>query len=167
MNPREEIMRLKIFNCLMVCTLMLIMSNCSEPMNVTPDQSNNVFTPTLDIGEDSGGVRLKLVDVNTGRPVISGVAFYLADLIPVSGASDAYIPGIDFTNAPGVDSGVDGEISIAYKPGKYALIMNLPSGPILIIDAKTNKDVIITIEAGIINELGTIETQIPSEFVEK
>ena len=147
-------------SCLMLLVVLVACSGQSIESTTIP------VAPDPVVDENTGAVRIKILDVITDRPALIGTAFYLADLIPVSGSSTAYIPAIDLTKAPSGESDGAGNIIISGKPGRYALIMYSPTGMILLIDSKTNQDLLITLEAGKITDMGTVKTRLPADFIE-
>ena len=115
-------------------------------------------TPTPPpFSSESGAIQAKFHYWNGDRPVRHQL-FYLAELLPVEGElKGGFVPALDTTSAPKAESTDLGEVTFTMvPPGRYALAFMTPLGPILVNDEKTNKEILIDVEAEKLIDLGYV-----------
>ena len=135
-----------------------------QSTQTSSQQEQIVETPA--VSQDTGGFRVKLLYQENGAPVQQRY-FYLAEMIPVKGNLEgAFVPALDTITAPKAESNSEGEIIISLvEPNKYALTFLTPLGPILVEDAKTEKEITLEIFTNEITDLGTITVLLdPDDF---
>lgn len=141
------------FSILMFIFSLLLMS-CSSgnlPFLVRTTPTSPPFS------SESGAIQAKFHYWNGDRPV-RGQLFYLAELLPVEGElTGGFVPALDTTVAPRAESNDLGEVLFTMvPPGRYALAFMTPIGPILVNDEKTNKEILVDVEAEKLIDLGYV-----------
>jgi hypothetical protein len=146
------------------CQSSQIIATQQVTISPTPPPTDAVETP--ETSKEAGGFRVTLIYQENGEPVGSKY-FYLAEMLPVKGEQEGlFVPVLDQVTAPKDESSENGEISISLvPPKKYILTLLTPLGPIMVVDAKTNKEIIVEVIAGEITDLGTINVVLdPDNF---
>jgi len=153
-----------IFLIVVWITLSLVGCNPASQSSTAQPPSPPATTISLEgiVSEEAGAVEVVLLYAqDKGRPVKRQI-LYLADLLPVSGGTlkDAFVPALDATTAPRGETDENGRAVIPMvKPGRYALILMTPPGPILLVREQGGKDAyLIDIEARKLTNGGEVET---------
>jgi len=143
-----------IFSTLIILILLAIfLIGCKlKSFSSTPTPSPEVPVTS----QDKGGARMTLLYIDNGIPA-SHQGFFLAEMLHAVGQSEnMYVPALDTKTAPSDESNDNGEVIFSMvSPGKYALTLYTPLGPILIHDNNDN-EVIIDVVADKVIDLGTI-----------
>ena len=85
---------------------------------------------------------------------------YLAKMLE-SSSEGMSVAALDATTDPRVTTDAAGEFAfVNVPPESYALALLVPTGPALITDAETEKEVIFSVEAGETVDLGPVYVQI-------
>jgi hypothetical protein len=150
----------------LVFLIVLLNAGCIEKSvnskpSTTPERQKSPAVSTT-----KGGFHITLIYEQNGQPVRLQ-EIYLAEMIPVEGQlKGSYVPALDRTTAPGDESNDKGEVVISLvPPGKYALAIFSPLGPILVKDSDTNTEITLDIVAGEINDLGLRKVLLdPTQF---
>jgi hypothetical protein len=162
----------RIILLIAICTIAsLVGCNPAAQSSSTQPSTSPTATISLEglISDEAGAVEVVLLYAqDKGRPVKNQI-LYLADLLPVTGGTlkDAFVPALDATTAPRAETDENGRAIIPMvKPGRYALILMTPPGPILLVREQGGNDAyLIDIEAGKLTNGGEVETFIdPATF---
>lgn len=128
--------------------------------NLTPN------APDPEFSADTGAL-LVLLSYPDGERPVRGQLFHAAGTLPVQGVEGGFLPVLDAENDPSGHSDAQGKLVISnIAPGKYALTLMTPLGPILIEDAATREAIIFEITAGSVTDLGTIAVFLEAETLE-
>ena len=168
-------MKRSLFSCFILGLVLTLATGCASQTLVATstnpvDAATLIPTDTVSVPiltADTGAIKVTILDVTTGRPVEANLSFYLADLLPMKERQDAYVPALDTKTAPNGASDNSGSVIIINKPGYYGLTMMTPLGPILLHDAANNKDMLVTIKAGEVTDLGSVKCDLPIDLVQK
>jgi hypothetical protein len=115
-----------------------------------------VLTPNLTQGTITG----RLIHSVSGAPIDDQV-IYLGDLLPME-PSPAYLIIMKQRESPNTITDKEGWFIFSnLTPGTYALILWTPGKSKVIIDIETNKELLVTVEAGKITNLGEIKVDWP------
>lgn len=130
------------------------------------EQSLTPNAPPPEFSSDTGAFSVALRYPDGERPV-RGQLFFAAGTIPVEGVEDGFIPVLDQTNDPKGHSDAQGVLVISnLAPGRYALALMTPLGPILLEYADTSETIIFEITAGEVTDLGTQAVFLNAETLE-
>jgi len=131
------------------------------PTSVPPSPT----TPPTDVPPvptslpDMGTVTGLLIEETAQEP-LGDYVLYLAKMLKPSGEGLS-VAALDATADPRATTDAAGKFTfINVAPESYALALLLPTGPALITDAKTEKEVIFSVEAGETVDLGPVYVQI-------
>ena len=120
----------------------------------TFEQSVTPNAPPPSFSADTGAMTIRLAYPDGSRPV-RGQLFFAAGTIPVQGVDEAFIPALDAETAPSGHSDNLGVLVISeIPPGKYALTLMTPLGPILVENAETDEPIVFEITANTLTDLG-------------
>jgi hypothetical protein len=115
-----------------------------------------VLTPNLTQGTITG----RLINSVSGAPIDNQI-IYLGDLLPME-PGPAYLIIMKQRESPNTVTDKEGWFIFPnLAPGTYALILWTPGISKVIIDAETNKELLATVEAGKITNLGEIRVEWP------
>lgn len=126
-----------------------------------------VRTLTPVVSPNLGAVRAILFYADSGKPIRRQI-FYVAKLLPVEGATaGTYVPSLDTVTAPRDESDESGNITIPLiPPGRYALAVMMPLGPILVEESGSNSRIIFEVVAGQVTDLGSQTISVESSLLE-
>ena len=128
--------------------------------NLTP------VAPPAEVSATQGAFSIRLTYAGTNRPV-RGQLFLAAGMLPVEGVEDGYIPKLESTGAPSSHSDAQGQLNISLiDPGKYALALMTPLGPILVEAEDTGEAIVFDVSANEVTDLGTVAVQLDPEPLE-
>ena len=128
--------------------------------NLTP------VAPPPEVTADTGAFSLKLFYAATGDPV-RGQLFFAAEMLPVEGMEDSYVPKLHQASAPSGSSDSGGQVHIStIPPGKYSLAVITPLGPVLVEQQGTQEPITFDIIAGEVTDLGTAEVTLNADVLE-
>jgi len=149
-----------IFSTLIILILLAVfLIGCSlKSFSSTPTPSPEVPVTS----QDKGGARMTLLYIDNGIPA-SHQGFYLAEMLKAEGQlENMFVPALDTKTAPKDESSDNGEVIFSMvPPGKYALTLYTPLGPILIKDNNAD-EIIIDIVADKVIDMGTITISLKS-----
>jgi hypothetical protein len=110
--------------------------------------------PDPQTSQDAGALTLRLLYTDGEHPV-RGQLFFAATMIPVEGIEDAFIPAVSPMEDPAANSDKQGRLTMSLlPPGKYALSIMTPQGPILVEDLDSLETIVFEINAGEVLDLG-------------
>jgi hypothetical protein len=128
--------------------------------NVTPN------APAPKFSADTGALTVILRYPDGARPV-RGQLFFAAHTIPVPDMEGAFIPALDQNaDSSGQSDGVGVLVISEITPGKYALTLITPLGPILVETTGDNEPIIFEIMAGELTDLGELVIFLDAEALE-
>lgn len=144
-----------------------------EPPYPIEDLSAEIFeqhitpnAPAPEFSAETGAFMVTLRYPDGERPV-RGQLFFAAHTIPVPDLEGSFIPALDQNNDPrGQSDGVGVLVISNITPGKYALTLMTPLGPILVETAGDNEPVIFEIVAGELTDLGELVIFLDPEALE-
>jgi hypothetical protein len=106
-----------------------------------------------------GTVTGLLIEETTQEP-LGDYVLYLAKILKPSGEGLS-VAALDATSDPRATTDAAGKFTfINVPPESYALALLLPTGPALIKDAKTEREVVFSVEGGETADLGSVYVQI-------
>jgi len=106
-----------------------------------------------------GTVTGLLIEETTREPLDDHV-LYLAKILTTS-SEGLSVTALDATTDPRAITDAAGKFTfVNVPPESYALALLIPTGPALITDAKTEKEVLFSVEAGETVDLGPVYVQI-------
>jgi hypothetical protein len=110
--------------------------------------------PAPETSPEAGALTLRLLYMDGEHPV-RGQLFFAADMIPVEGIDEAFIPAVSPMEDPAANSDSQGQLTMSLvPPGKYALSVMTPQGPVLVEDLETLETIVFDISAGELLDLG-------------
>lgn len=122
-----------------------------------------VPTPIPQPASDQGSVTGRLVDYLSGKPALPMV-IYLGTLSPLKiEGTESHLVQMQPGSSP--DAEVDEHGYFAFvdiQPGVYAMVAWTPVNSWVISDPATELDILVTIEAGKITELGELAVDLPN-----
>jgi len=129
---------------------------------VTPTTNVIVPTPIPSPPLDKGAITGRFVDYISEEPAVEMV-IYLGELSPLStGDSDSHVITMLPSSSPSTTTDKHGYFAfLDVEPGIYAMVMWTPVNSWVITDPETELDILVTVEAGAITELGKIATDLP------
>ena len=131
----------------------------SVPPSPTTPPTDVPPTPVPTSLPSMGTVTGLLVEETTQEP-LGDYVLYLAKMLKPSGEGLS-VAALDATTDPRVTTEAEGKfVFVNVPPGSYALALLTPTGPALITDAKTEKEVLFSVEAGEAVDLGSVHVQI-------
>lgn len=115
--------------------------------------------PKATLTANEGAVRVVLFySEEAGRP-LRNQSIFLAEMIPFQGGEleGAFVPALDLVTAPKGLTNDNGEVIISLiPPGKYALTVLTPTGPLLLMKQEDEKEIVVDIRANELIDLGEI-----------
>jgi hypothetical protein len=131
----------------------------SLPPSPTPPPTEVPATPMPTSLPTMGTVTGLLIKETTQEPLDDHV-LYLAKILKTS-SEGLSVTALDATADPRAVTDVAGKFTfVNVPPESYALALLTPVGPALIKDARTEKEVILSVEAGDTVDLGSVYVQI-------
>jgi hypothetical protein len=128
--------------------------------SVTPNAPPPVFST------ETGAMTITLVYPDGERPV-RGQLFFAASTLPVPDLEGAFIPALDqLTNKSGHSDGVGVLVISEIPPGRYALTLLTPLGPILVENSSSKESIIFEIVANELTDLGEVAVFLDPETLE-
>lgn len=128
--------------------------------NLTPNAPPPAFS------EDTGALAVTLLYPEDGRPV-RGQLFFAATMLPVQGVEDGFIPALDTGADPSGTTDSHGVLVISeIPPGKYALTLMTPLGPILVESQTTQDTILFDVTANELTDLGEIVVLLNADTLE-
>lgn len=156
---------------MMLLLALLWLAGCAAPAKTTPTEVKATQEPTPTpkkavVTNETGAVKLQLIDVKSGRPITRRLIL-LAELLPVHGQYEgAYVPAMDPVSSPKDEADDQGNVIISgAKPQRYAVTLLTPVGPILLQDMDIGKDLLVDVKAGQVIDLGTKKVSVPDEIM--
>ncbi len=127
-----------------------------------PDTGVFIPTPVPEPASGMGTLTGRLVDYLTGMPA-SEMAIYLGQLSAMDmGGTESHLVIMQPSSSPQTSIDRHGHFAfVDVEPGIYALVIWTPVNSWVVSDPATSKDVLVTIEADKITELGEIATDLP------
>lgn len=130
----------------------------SLPPSPTPSPTEVPPTPTPTSLPSVGTVTGLLIEETTQEP-LGDYVLYLAKILKTS-SEGMSVAALDATTDPRTTTDRAGKFTfVNVPPESYALALLTPTGPALIKDAKTGKEVIFSVEAGQTVDLGPVYVQ--------
>lgn len=88
---------------------------------------------------------------------------YLGELSPVElEGEETHLVSMNPDTSPSTATSEEGRFVFQdVEPGTYAMVMWTPGNSWVVSDPETNKDILVTVEAGQITDLGEIKTDLP------
>jgi hypothetical protein len=124
----------------------------------------NAPAPVFDAGTGAFTIKMLYPD---GESPVRGQTFFGTEMIPVPEIPDAYVPALDTTTAPGGQSDSQGVLVMSsLPPGKYALALMTPLGPILVEDQATEETIVFDIVANQLTDFGVVIVLLNMEKLE-
>lgn len=167
MNRKYNLIIIVLFMILFVNSTIGCRSSNPIPVGITSTEtSTQGGENTTTVSDDRGAFHVVVLFSKNEKPIIDQ-PFYLAEMRPVEGQLEgSYVPILDLNTAPNGVSDENGNISISnVVPGKFALILYIPTGPVIVIDSQTKKEVTFDVSAGQVTNLDTIKLTIDPESV--
>ena len=131
----------------------------SLPPSPTPSPTEVPATPMPTSLPTMGTVTGLLIE-ETSQELLGDHVLYLAKMLETS-SEGLSVAALDATTDPRVATDAAGEFTfVNVPPESYALALLTPTGAALITDAKTEKEVIFSVEAGETVYLGSVYVQI-------
>jgi hypothetical protein len=131
----------------------------SLPPSPTPPPTEVPATPVPTSLPTMGTVTGLLVDETTQEP-LDDYVLYLAKILKTS-SEGLSVTALDATIDPRATTDGAGKFTfVNVAPESYALSLLIPTGPALIKDSRTEKEVILSVEAGETVDLGPVYVQI-------
>jgi hypothetical protein len=135
--------------------LLLTVIGCAGQPTPTPIPPTVVSTTIPTSLPTLGTVTGFLVD-EVGEQALVDYGLYLAKLLEPKGETLS-VAALDATTDPRATTDGTGQFTfIDVAPGTYALALMTPTGPALIKDAQTGKEIVFSVEAGETADLGEI-----------
>lgn len=130
---------------------------------VTPTTSAFVPTPIPSPLPDKGAITGQFVDYVSGEPAVEMV-IYLGELSPLStGDSESHVVTMLPSSSPSTTTDKQGHFAfLDVEPGIYAMVMWTPMNSWVVSDPETKLDILVTVEAGMITDMGEIVTDLPN-----
>lgn len=124
----------------------------------SPSEPTSIPTPTSSKGAITG----RFVDYQSGEPGPE-IVLYLGELSPVDlDGEETHIVSMNPDSSPSAATDKGGYFAFQeVEPGTYAIVMWTPGNSWVVSDPDTNLDILVTVEAGEITDLGEIETNLP------
>jgi len=143
----------------------LLLSCCSPKDRISEIETEEVKP---EFSKTKGGVNVDLYYSNEDNWPIKFQTIYLAELLPLEGNTEGgFVPALDLLTAPRTKSTENGFVVMSLvQPGKYALAMMGPAGPILLINADDHKEIILEVKAEEITDIGNITVELDPDFIE-
>jgi hypothetical protein len=106
---------------------------------------------------DKGVITGRFVDYSSGAPAAQMV-IYLGELSPLTvGESESHVITILPALSPSATTDREGNFAfLDLGPGTYALVIWTPGNSWVITDPETQLDILVTVEAGVITDLGEV-----------
>ena len=119
------------------------------------------------VSEEAGAIKLTVFYPGGDRPV-RGKTFFAAEMLPVEGElAGSFVPALDTNTAPGGESDRNGVVTMSLiTPGKYALVLMTPLGPILVTEVSTEEAIIFDVLANHVTELETLTVLLDPDQLE-
>lgn len=134
-------------------------THTSLPPSATPFPTEVPATPTPTSLPTMGTVTGLLIEETTQEP-LGDYVLYLAKMLKPS-SEGLSVAALDATADPRASTDAAGKfVFVNVPPESYALALLTPTGPALIKDAKTEKEVLLSVEAGQTVDLGPVYVQI-------
>lgn len=131
----------------------------SLPPSPTPSPTEVPATPMPTSLPTMGTVTGLLIE-ETSQELLGDHVLYLAKMLETS-SEGLSVAALDATTDPRVATDATGKFTfVNVPPESYALALLAPTGAALITDAKTEKEVIFSVEAGETVDLGSVYVQI-------
>jgi hypothetical protein len=131
----------------------------SFPPSPMPSPTPVPATPMPTSLPDMGTVTGLLVEETTQEP-LGDYVLYLAKMLK-SSSEGLSVAALDATADPRAVTNAAGKfVFVNVAPESYALALLTPTGPALIKDAKTEKEVLLSVEAGETVDLGPVYVQV-------
>ena len=128
--------------------------------NLTP------VAPAPEFSDSTGAISILLYYADTDQPV-RGQLFFAAEMLPVQGIEDGFIPRLSESEAPSGISDSVGQLNISLiAPGNYALALMTPLGPVLVEEAVSNEPIIFEISANQLTDYGTAHVILDQTILE-
>jgi len=110
--------------------------------------------------ESKGAITGRLINAATGQDVV-GLSVYLGEVADMGSEGDRVVTMREKAS-PHMLSSIGGYFGFTdIEPGTYALILWTPLNSVVVPDPATGKEFLVTVEAGVITELGDIITDLP------
>lgn len=133
----------------------------SDEATVAAESAILTALPTPRSG--TGGAIGQLIDRTSGEPV-TGKALFLGELSPLQtqDGDDSHVVMMLPNSSPTATIDQDGNFAfLDIEPNTYAIVVWTPTDSRVVVDPQTQKDLLITIEAGKTTDLGTIAIEVP------
>lgn len=129
---------------------------------VTPTAYIAVPTPIPDPPPDKGAITGRFIDYVSGEPAVEMVV-YLGELSPLNiGDSESHVIMILPNSSPSTMTDRHGYFAfLNVEPGTYAMVMWTPVNSWVVSDPETKLGILVTVEAGVITDLGEIAIDLP------
>jgi hypothetical protein len=139
-------------------------SPLATPTSVpTPTSSPDESTMSIPApAPGKGTITGRFVDYQSGEPGPETVV-YLGELSPVELEGDeTHIVSMNPDSSPSTGTDKDGYFVFQdVEPGTYAMVMWTPGNSWVVSDPDTKLDILVTVEADQITDLGEVETDLP------
>ncbi len=136
--------------------LLVAVVGCAGQPAPSPTPAAGVPT-TIPTSLPTKGIVTGVLYDDVDRRPLSDHVLYLAVLLKPLEAGKLSVAALDPTADPRAVSDAEGKFTFTnIEPGTYALAFATPTGTALIIDPKTEKEIVFTVEAGGTVDLGTI-----------
>ena len=123
--------------------------------------------PTPEFSDELGAVTVQLTYTDTDDRPVRGQWFFLAEMLPVQGMEEGYVPALDSLTAQSGYSDSHGVLVISFVPaGKYSLVLMTPLGAILVESADSSEPIVIDVTPGELTDLGSIAVLLNPEPLE-
>ncbi len=164
---------LRVLVLLLLAPFLLSACNLDTPSSLTrPGYPGPGYPGPNDLGRSStnsssGDIKARFSYSDSGRPVRHQI-FYVTNLLPMIGnTANTFMPALDARTAPQGESDESGNVTISsIPPGRYALSLMTPLGPILVKDASKDTDIIFEVTAARVTYLGDINILADSSLLE-
>jgi len=130
---------------------------------VTPITSDIVPTPIPNPPPDKGAITGRFVDYISGEPAAEMI-IYLGELSPLSiGNSESHVITMLPCSSPSTMTDKHGYFAfLDVEPGTYAMVIWTPAKSWVVCNPETKLDILVTVEAGAITELGEVAIDLPN-----
>ena len=154
----------KLVLALLAGLMIFSLAGCSEV------QSPLSPKPKAKVSKDLGGFTAEFIYTKTDNRPLKKQTILLAELLPLTGGTleGAFVPVLEPSSAPKNDTDENGRVAISMvKPGRYAISLYTPLGPILLQNEVDEKEILIDIKAGEVTDLGKLVVIVEPSLLEE